>query len=71
MWGGGYGMSGGVMMFVIWGAVIAVIVLAVRGFSARSGPEDTPDAAEALRRRFARGEIDEEEYERRKAALGD
>lgn len=71
MWGGGYGMSGGLMMILIWGAVIAVIVLAVRGLSAGNGPKDQPDAAETLRRRFANGDIDEEEYERRKAMLED
>ena len=37
MWGGGFGMAGGLMMLLFWGAIIALIVFAVRGFSAGSG----------------------------------
>ena len=70
MWGGGFGMAGGLMMLVFWGAIIALIVFAVRGFSAGSGSADKSDAAEILRQRYAKGEIDDEEYERRKAKLG-
>ncbi|MBR9763573.1 MAG: SHOCT domain-containing protein [Rhodobacteraceae bacterium] len=70
MWGGGFGMVGGLMMLLFWGAIIALIVFAVRGFSAGSGSADKPDAADILRERYAKGEIDDEEYERRKAKLG-
>ena len=69
MWGGGFGMVGGLMMLLFWGAIIALIVLAVRGFSAGSRSGGKSDAAEILRERYAKGEIDEEEYERRKAKL--
>ena len=69
MWGGGFGMAGGLMMLVFWGAIIALIVFAVRGFSAGSGPASKPDPEEILRERYAKGEIDDEEYERRKAQL--
>ncbi len=69
MWGGGFGMAGGLMMLVFWGAIIALIVFAVRGFSSGSGSGSKSDATEILRERFAKGEIDEEEYERRKAQL--
>ena len=69
MWGGGFGMAGGLMMLLFWGAIIALIVLAVRGFSAGSRSGGKSDAAEILRERYAKGEIDEEEYERRKAKL--
>jgi putative membrane protein len=34
----------------------------------RGGPQP-PDAVETLRQRFARGEIDQDEYERRRAVL--
>lgn len=70
MWGGGFGMVGGLMMLLFWGAIIALIVLAVRGFSAGSGSGSKSDAVEMLRERYAKGEIDDEEYERRKAKLG-
>lgn len=75
------GMMGGVM---IWGilvllllaaAVAAVIVLAVRagrqGASTRSEPAaGSGEAHSVLRKRFAAGEIDDEEYQRRRTALG-
>lgn len=69
MWGGGYGMWGGLMMLVFWGLVIGLIVLAIRGFAGRFGAGSQKNATDILRERFARGEIDEEEYERRKARL--
>ncbi|GGH18511.1 putative membrane protein [Cribrihabitans marinus] len=69
MWGGGFGMAGGLMMLLFWGAIIALIVFAVRGFSAGSGSGGNSDAAEILRERYAKGEIDDEEYEHRKAQL--
>ena len=70
MWGGGFGMVGGLMMLLFWGAIIALIVFAVRGLSAGSGSGGKSDAAEILRERYAKGEIDDNEYERRKAKLG-
>jgi len=78
MWGGGFGMVGGLMMLLFWGAIIALIVLVVRG--AFAGPDSGPDSgtksdsksdpADILRERYAKGDIDDEEYERRKAKLG-
>ena len=70
MWGGEYGMFGGLMMMVVfWGLVIGLIVLAVRGFSNRSDAGSGRSALDVLKERYARGEIDDEEYERRKAKL--
>ena len=69
MWGAGYGMTGGLMMVLIWGVIIGIIVLAVRGLSGRSSTGNTPTAQDILRDRYARGEIDEDEFERRKAKL--
>ena len=70
MWGGGFGMAGGLMMLLFWGAIIALIVFAVRSFSTGAGSGSKSNAAEILRERYAKGEIDDEEYERRKAKLG-
>ena len=79
----GSGMSGWgyalmtASMILFWGAVIFGIVLLVRYFG-RSGqpPAAPPQSAESpqspermLAERFARGEIDEEEYRRRLAVL--
>jgi putative membrane protein len=60
------------MMVLFWGGLIAVVVLLVRGRG--SGEEDRPaprgrSAREILDERFARGEIDRDEYEDRRAAL--
>jgi putative membrane protein len=80
----GSGMSGWgyalmiVSMILFWGALIAGVVALVRYFG-RSGqppeapPPQTPPASQTpeqlLAERFARGEIDEEEYQRRLAVL--
>ena len=66
-WGGGF--FGGFMMLAFWGVIIALIVFAVRGFSGNRGGTSRRDALETLRERFAAGEIDEEEYNRRKRVL--
>jgi len=69
-WAGWFAMA--TMMVVFWGAIIAVVVLLVRG---RGAEQDTrpavrgPSAMEILDERFARGEIDHEEYEDRRATL--
>lgn len=72
MMGGGYGLLGGVMMLVFWVAVIALIVYGIRWFNdggPGTGAGRRSDALDILRDRFARGEIDEDEFKRRKAAL--
>jgi putative membrane protein len=73
-WGWGAWLMMGVMMVVFWGLVIAGIVLLVRylGGSNQGGPR--PDrghssAEDILAERFARGEIDEDEYSRRRQLL--
>lgn len=69
MGGFGFGMFGGLMMLVFWGVIIALIVLAVRWVMANQGAAPRDDALETLRKRFAAGEIDEEEFNRRKRVL--
>lgn len=69
-WGGGYGMFGGLMMLVFWGVVIALIVVAVRWYGPQ-GPREgnASNALDILKARFAKGELDEDEFLKRKAAL--
>ncbi len=78
MWSGDYGWwmwTGPLMMLAFWVAVIVLVVLAVRwitdrgdeGRSASSGDK----ALEILKERLARGEIEPEEYERRRKVLED
>lgn len=71
----GMGAGGWVFMIaamtIFWGLVILAGVMLFRGDSARHSGLGTQDrgAAEILDERFARGEIDREDYEARKFAL--
>jgi putative membrane protein len=71
MWSdwGAMGLFGWTMMVVFWGALIFLIVWAVRSWG--SSREVQPDAMEVLRQRYARGEIDREEYKERRGTLED
>lgn len=67
-WGGWLAMT--LMMLVFWGGLAAVVVALVR--SSRppaSAPDPGRDARGILDERFARGDIDEDEYRRRREAL--
>lgn len=69
--GWGHTVYGGLMMFLVWGAIGVLIVLGVRWFRARSeaNSRSRRKALEVLEERFARGDIDEEEFRQRKNAL--
>jgi putative membrane protein len=74
MYGLGLGASmGGIFMIaivglVVWAIVSAAIVSAVRP-ERTAAPSSTPRALEVLADRYARGEIDGEEYRNTKAAI--
>jgi putative membrane protein len=63
----------GASMLVFWGLVIAGVVVLVRYYDRMPYPSrplparPTPD--EILAKRFARGELDEDEYQRRRDTL--
>jgi len=65
-WDGGHWYWGVVMMIVFWGAIVAIVYLAFRG---RANHEHRPGARELLDERLAKGELSEEEYQRKRAAL--
>ncbi|MDQ1661661.1 MAG: putative rane protein [Blastococcus sp.] len=78
MWWPNGGMSGGgwvmmaIGMVLFWGLIITGAVLLVRIMNRPSGgtaPVDRPSPGQLLAERFARGEIDEDEYHRRLATL--
>lgn len=54
-------------MWIWWLVGIVVLIAAVRAITLGGGQQGPPaeTAEEILKRRYARGEIDEEEYERR------
>ena len=72
-WGWGHMVFGSFMMVIFWALVIAAAVLVVRSISGRphSGRDQLPriSALEILRERYARGEIDREEFDERKRQL--
>jgi putative membrane protein len=68
MWGAwGFGMM--LMMLVFWGLVIVGLVLGIRWLLSQGRNPHADAALEILRQRYARGEIDKEEFEARKRDL--
>lgn len=76
-WPMGWGMMGWfapIMMVVYWVAVIVAIVFLVRWLAASGGawsrtPKSEDSALEILKKRYARGEINKEEFEEKKKDL--
>ena len=72
-WSGWYGMGWMMMLFtlVFWALVIAALVFFIRWLAqqGRGAPSGGEAPLEILRRRYARGEISQEEYERMKRDL--
>ncbi|MGB8651452.1 MAG: SHOCT domain-containing protein [Mycobacteriales bacterium] len=72
-WGGGQWLAMSVTMLLLWALLVGLVVWAVR--SLRAGDrgveqqQQTSRADELLAERYARGEIDEEEFLRRRELL--
>jgi len=65
-------LAGGGMMWLLWLVLIIVIVVIVRSFftSAKSADHSANDSPlTILEQRYARGEIDEEEFQHRRKLL--
>jgi putative membrane protein len=68
MWGAwGFGMM--LMMLVVWGLVIVGLVLGLRWLLSQGRQPRSDAAMHILRQRYARGEIDKEEFEAKKRDL--
>lgn len=73
-WGGGWSgmIFGPLMMILVLALPVAAVVLLIRwlgGSRGSASPGQTP--LDILRERYARGEIDKEEFEERRRTLGD
>jgi putative membrane protein len=68
MWGAG-GIVMMLMMLVFWGLVIAGLVLGVRWLAGQGHSARCDEALEILRQRYARGDIDKQQFETRKRDL--
>ena len=72
MWGvwGVWGIGMMLMMLSFWGVVIVGIVLGIRWLASQgTAPRSTDPALDILRQRYARGEINKEEFEAKKRDL--
>ena len=72
MWGWGWGFGMMAMMLLFWGVVIFAGVAGIRWFVNQTKQCKQPrgdSAMEILRERFARGEIEKDEFEAKKKEL--
>jgi len=77
--GSGMGLAGGIIMTVFWVAVLAALIILVvwlvrqaQGGATPVGSAGTtaaPNPLDILKTRYAKGEIDKEEYEERRKTL--
>ena len=71
MMGQGFGFGfHGLGMLIFWGAIIFLLVTLFRGTSSNRDVSSDSSTHDILDRRYARGEIDQQEYERMKKSLG-
>lgn len=68
MWGAwGFGMM--IMMVLFWGLIIVAVVVGIRWLVGQGKESRADSALDILRQRYARGEINKEEFESRKKDL--
>lgn len=66
----GFGFGHGVM-WLFWLLVIVALIALVRSSGSRNAPPPPESALDILKKRYARGEIDEAEYQRQRQTLQD
>jgi putative membrane protein len=71
MWwmGGAWGIGMMFMMFLFWIVMIAALVLGIRWLMSEGRQRRGDSALDILRQRYARGEINKEEFEAKKRDL--
>ena len=69
MWGA-WGIGMGLMMLLFWGLIIVALVLGIRWLISEGKAAPRSDSAlDILRQRYARGEINKEEFETKRREL--
>ncbi len=69
MWWGAWGVGMMLMMLLFWALVIVGIVLGIRWLVSQGKESRSDSALEILRRRYARGEVNKEEFDAKKRDL--
>jgi putative membrane protein len=73
-WASGMGWFGGIIMVLFWIAIIVGVILLIRWLivstkATSHGTSSGDSALEILKKRYARGEINKEEFEEKKRDL--
>lgn len=69
---GGWGWIGGVGMILVWILVVVGLVVLIRYLAAKArtdGPGSRSDPMDIVKERYAKGEIDEAEFEQKRRNL--
>lgn len=70
MGGEGHFFYGGGLMWIFWLTIIVAVIYLIINMTKGNMNQSTSDSPlEILKKRYARGEIEEEEYERRRKEL--
>jgi putative membrane protein len=70
MWWWGWSIGMMAMMFLFWALVIVGLIVGIRWLLGKGKEEKSDSAIEILRQRYARGEINKDEFEAKKKDLG-
>ena len=73
VYGGGWGMGFGMIGMMLFCVLIIVVIVVLVRWTSGSGPHSrthSKSALDVLKERYARGEIDKQEFEEKKHDLG-
>ena len=69
MHGDGYMFFGDGFMWIFWIVLVVVIALLLKQIAGSTNKSKEQDALEVLKQRYAKGEVDEAEYQKKKSML--